>query len=97
MSQPSAIRGDCKVTCNRKLPSANVCGELVIMSVENDKYYGLDQIASDVWRRIGDGTCLTQLCDEVAACYQGPREDIERDLLRLLTQMRDYGLLQIHA
>lgn len=97
MAQQKAVTGDCKVFCNRKLPSANVSGELVLMSVETNKYYGFDPIASDIWRRIGDGTQVKTLCDEVTASYEGRPDDIERDLIRLLTQMQDHGLLLVCA
>lgn len=97
MTQLNAITADCKVSCNLQLLSTEVGGELVLMSIEAGKYYGLDKIASDVWKRIGSGAKVQALYDELVASYQGQAETIERDLLQLLTQMQQHELLQVSA
>ncbi len=97
MAQLNAVTADCKISRNQQLLSTEVGGELVLMSIEAGKYYGLNKIASDIWKRIGTEAEVQALCDDVVASYQGQPETITSDVLQLLTQMQHHGLLQVSA
>lgn len=69
--------------------STEVGDETVLMSVESGCYGGLDDIGSDIWRRLEKPVSVAELCDGLAAEYEADRATIEADVLAFL-----HGLLQ---
>jgi hypothetical protein len=68
-------------------------GEGVILNLASGLYFGLDEIGTRIWQLIDErgrlGAVLTELCGE----YDAEPEAIERDLLSLVTELSDQGLL----
>lgn len=83
------------VVQSREPLSAEVDGEVVLMSVEQGRYFGLDAIGADVWRRIGSPVRVSDLCVALAADYDGASDVIERDVLDLLRRMAGRGLIEV--
>ena len=77
--------------------AADVGGEVVLMSVAHGQYYGLDPVASDVWRRIAMPIAIRELCASLADEYEGDRAAIERDVLDLLARLDADGFLDVSA
>jgi len=74
---------------------AEVNGEVVLMSVERGTYYGLDDIGSDIWRRLAQPATFAELCRGLAVSYDAGPEVIARDVETLLVKLRDEGLIKI--
>jgi hypothetical protein len=68
-------------------------GEAVILNLASGVYFGLDETGTRMWRLIeqhGDlRAVLAALCDE----YEALPETIERDLVRLASELSEKGLL----
>jgi Coenzyme PQQ synthesis protein D (PqqD) len=68
-------------------------GEAVILNLASGIYFGLDETGTRMWRLIEQhghlGAVLTALCDE----YEALPETIERDLVRLASELAEKGLL----
>lgn len=77
--------------------AAEVDDSMVLMSVEQGVYCGLDAIGSDVWRRLAHPQPVEALCKAIAADYRGDRAQITADILDLLAALRDQGLIKITA
>lgn len=71
-----------------------VDGDVMLMSESLERYLGLDDIGSDIWRRLERPQTVTELCAGLAQDYDGERETIERDVAGLLTALHGYGLLK---
>jgi hypothetical protein len=82
-----------RITRAPGLLSAEVDGEAVIMSLSEGCYFGLDDIASDVWRRLEHGCELSQLVDNLMEDYDAPREVIEKDIDSLLRRLTERDLV----
>jgi hypothetical protein len=74
--------------------AADVGGEVVLMSVEQAKYYGLDEIGSAIWHRIEAPIEVGQLCTALAKEYNADVATIERDVMALLEEMQAHQLLE---
>jgi hypothetical protein len=77
--------------------STEAGGLTAIMSLSKGRYYSLDPIATDVWRRLAAPVELGQLATAVAAGYAGDPEKIEAGLGRFLEQMLQEGLIEAAA
>lgn len=84
-------------TTVRRKPDALYAGigaEIVLMSTDCDKYYGLDAIGSDVWKRLEAPITVERLCGELADSYEGPPQAIQSDVIALLEQLLQNGLIE---
>jgi hypothetical protein len=69
------------IQTNKKILSAVIDNEVVLMSVDQGRYYALDDVASDIGRRLARAPTQTELINELVEHYNGDREHIERDVL----------------
>jgi hypothetical protein len=67
--------------------TAEVDGEVVMMSIEQGRYFGLDDIGSDIWRRIEPPCSFAVLVDRLAGDYDADRATIAADVQALLDRM----------
>jgi hypothetical protein len=76
--------------------ASEVDGEVLMMSIEQGCYFGLDDIAGDIWRRIEPPCSFTSLIDGLAVDYDANPETIAADVRALLRDMlaRDVVVLQ---
>lgn len=75
------------------LVSANVDDEIVIMSLDKGHYFGLDDIASEIWKRLDRHPTLPDLIDSLAQDYDASRGTIEKEVVELLRRMAEQGLV----
>ncbi|PDT90710.1 PqqD family protein [Bradyrhizobium sp. Y36] len=75
--------------------ATEVDGNFILMSIEGGTYCGLDEIASDIWRRLARPLTVEALCQAMAANYRGDREQITADVLELLASLRDQRLIDV--
>jgi hypothetical protein len=84
------------VVCHRANPvAADVGGETVLMSLERSRCYGLGEIGSDIWSKLASPVRVEDLVEELNARYEAPPGVVERDVLQLLTQLAEEGLIRV--
>ena len=84
------------VVCHTPNPvAADVAGETVLMSLERSRCYGLGGIGSEIWSKLVSPVRVGDLVVEMSENYEAPPGVIERDVLQLLAQLADEGLIQI--
>lgn len=76
---------------------AEVDGEIILMSVANGLYFGLDDIAGDIWRRLARPIRADALCAALSVDYEGEPAVIERDVLTLLNKLAERGLIDVSS
>lgn len=73
--------------------TAEVDGEIVLMSLQSGYYFGLNAVSSDIWRRMEVPVRIDALCDALAEAYTGDRAQIETDVLTFLNALSERQLL----
>lgn len=73
--------------------TAEVDGEIVLMSLQSGYYFGLNGVSSDIWRRIESPIRIDALCNALAEAYTGDRAQIETDVLTFLNALSERQLL----
>jgi hypothetical protein len=95
----SSVMADLNLTsivCHTPNPvAADVAGETVLMSLERSRCYGLGGIGSEIWSKLAAPVRVADLVEEFTGRYEAPPGVIERDVLQLLTQLADEGLIKI--
>jgi hypothetical protein len=87
-----------RTTCIRRmdgLVSAEIDGEIVILGVARGRYYGLDEIGAEIWRRIEAPISVETLCDDLAVLFSAQPDEILNDVIELLTQLQAEDVVEI--
>ncbi|MFN3075564.1 MAG: PqqD family protein [Alphaproteobacteria bacterium] len=85
------------VVARSGMPSASVSGETVLLSLENDEYYGMGLVGSRIWERIAVPIRVGDLCGLLAEVYDATPATIEADVLVFLKSLAAKGLLEIRS
>lgn len=83
------------VVCAREQVSCEVGGEVVILSLRDEVYYGLDEVGAHVWRLIQEPRTVAEVRDAVVAAYEVAPDDAERDIVALLAQLAEKELVEL--
>src|SRR2546426_413693 len=75
--------------------TAEVDGEIVMMSIEQGRYFGLDDIGSDIWNRIEPPCSFAALIDRLVADYDADRATIATDVHALLGRMAAQDVVRL--
>ncbi|MCP4697858.1 MAG: PqqD family protein [Gammaproteobacteria bacterium] len=80
---------------NPEINFTNMCGEIVMMSIDQGEFYGLDDIASDIWHRLEHSMDVQALCNDLALSYGINIEQCFADTLPFLREMAGKGLVRM--
>lgn len=83
------------IRCSRETVATEVNQEIVLMSLERNRCYGLDTTGSDIWRKLATATLVADLVKELKDEYEDPSDQLEADVLRTLQEFAAEGLIEI--
>jgi hypothetical protein len=69
-------------------------GEAVLLNLETGVYFGLNEVGTRIWSLLQEGVSLTQVLDQIQDEYTVSAEVLQEDLLRLVEQMLEKGLVR---
>ena len=81
----------------RQHPDTVACdmnGEMVILDMELEKYFGLNTAGSLLWNQLQKSPSIAELCDALEARYAVTRAQCEADTLALMGQLLERGLVE---
>jgi hypothetical protein len=73
--------------------ATEVDGEIVLISIRDGRYFGLDQVGSEIWRRLEAPKRVDALCAELKDHFDGDPETIERETLAFLDTLSGSNLV----
>jgi hypothetical protein len=74
--------------------SCDLAGETTILSVKSGTYYGLDCVGARIWTLIQQPKTLEEIRDTLIKEYGVDAARCETDLLEILEQLHDEGLIE---
>ncbi len=75
--------------------SCDLGGETVILSLHDSNYYGLDSVGSFVWKLLQQRRLVQEVCSALLDAFEVTPERCEEDVLALLGNLADRGLIQV--
>jgi hypothetical protein len=94
-TQPPKIDELTLISRNDSLLTAAVHDETVMMDIPSGYYFGLDDIGSDIWKRLEKPCRFGELVQVLAADYDADRAEIARDVQTLLLQMAEHKVVTL--
>ena len=75
--------------------SSELADEVVILSLRNGVYYGLNPVGARIWQLIQQPTTIATVIDTLLDEYDVEPEQCERDAYALLEHLREEGLVEV--
>ncbi len=72
-----------------------VAGEAVLLNLSSERYFGLDPVGTHIWSLINRNLTLQQVHQDLCDTYEASPEQLEQDLLALITQLSEAGLVTV--
>ena len=95
MTTTPTINLDTTVQAISDQVSSELADETVILKLTDGVYYGLDAVGAHIWQLIQEETTVKAVRDQLLQEYEVSAERCERDLLDLLQELREHGLIQV--
>jgi hypothetical protein len=90
-----AVSHDSIVTVTQMQVSCEVNGETVILHFDSGNYFGLNDVGTLVWNMIGQPRRVSDLRDAIVHEFEVEPERCERELLNLLAELSERGLIEV--
>jgi len=84
-----------RVRRNGDILMQEVGGEMVLLNLDTEQYFGLDPIGTRIWALLGERDDLPWIIDTLSAEYDSDPACIRDDLLALLHELADAGLVLV--
>ena len=70
-----------------------ISGEMVILDLNSERYFGLDTVGASMWEALSTGQNIGQAVVSMSAIYEADMEVLHRDLVELVQKLALYGLV----
>lgn len=81
------------VAVPKSVMARRVGDEVIVLDLKGGEYYGLPAVGARIWELLLDGKSLVHVADAIAREYDVDRAIAEDDVIRLVIELRDKGLL----
>ena len=83
------------VTQNKETLSSEIDDELVLLSIINSKYYGMDSVGSRIWSLLAKPIMISDMIAALTKEYDISIEECEKDVLSFLNDLQSEDLIII--
>ena len=89
------IKAQSRIVAAKDQVSCNLAGESVILNLKNGVYYGLNPMGARIWNLIQERKRVEEVRDQILQEYEVEKEVCERELLALLSDLEENGLIDV--
>jgi hypothetical protein len=69
--------------------------ETVLLQLASGSYFGLDAVGTRFWQLLGERKQMPEIVGMMLTEFEVHREDLERDLERLVKELLEQGLVSV--
>ena len=95
MTFPQMLNLNCVVHRDPDVIAAEADRDLVMVSIANGLYYGVSDVAREIWEAIERPKKISDLVDDLARTFNIDRTTCEQETLSFLEDLRSEGLLKV--
>ena len=74
-----------------------VDGEMVLLDMESENYFGLDEVGTSIWQAMQDDADLDKVFAALLSQYEVPEDVLKSDLLHFVDKLQESGLVKVQA
>lgn len=91
--QTSSLNLNQTIALSPDVISQEVSGETVLLDLESENYFGLDEVGTRIWQLIKETNDLNAIYNTLLDEYQVPGDRLQQDLHVLLSEIEELGLI----
>jgi hypothetical protein len=95
MTFPQMLNLNCLVQRDPDVIAAEADQDLVMVSIANGLYYGVSDVAREIWEAIERPKKISDLIDDLVGTYNIDRTTCKEETLSFLEDLRAEGLLKV--
>ncbi len=84
-----------KVTFAETVFAQEVDGEMVLLDMESENYFGLDEVGTAIWQAMQEKEILKEVFDVLSEQYEVEPEMLEKDLSDFVGKLVESGLVKV--
>lgn len=85
------------ITLSPDVISQEVSGETVLLDLESENYFGLDEVGTRIWQLIEEKGNLQAIFETLLQEYEVEEERLLEDLESLVAEIEKLGLVSLQA
>ena len=70
-------------------------GEAVLLNLDNEEYYGLDDVGTRIWEVISTSESISKAFDILSIEYDVEPRVLEKDIKKLIGDLCEEGLVEV--
>jgi len=74
-----------------------VDGQAVLLNLKTERYFGLDEVGTEMWRILTSSDSMESACATLLAEYEVEPERLRTDLFDLAQKLIENGLLEVRG
>lgn len=86
---------DQKIAFADSVFAQEVDGEMVLLDMESENYFGLDEVGTSIWQAMQEKETLKEVFDALLEQYEVEAEVLERDLSDFVGKLLESGLVEV--
>jgi hypothetical protein len=94
-SQMSEISCGAVVVVAKDQVSCDLKGQAAILNLNDGMYYGLNEVGARIWSLLSEPITVGLIRDQLEREYDVDGDRCEKDLVTLLSQLQDAGLIEV--
>jgi ornithine carbamoyltransferase len=86
-----------KITFADTVFAQEVDGEMVLLDMESENYFGLDEVGTSIWQAMQEYETLQEVLNAMLEQYDVEEEVLEKDLSDFVEKLVESGLVEVKA
>lgn len=84
-----------KVTISPEVLSQEVDGETVLLDLQSESYFGLDEVGTRIWQLLNETSNLQTVFDTLLDEYDVDEQQLDKDLQDHVARLIEAGLVSL--
>ena len=84
-----------KITIAETVFAQEVDGEMVLLDMESENYFGLDEVGTEIWQAMQEYGNLQEVLNALLEQYDVDAEVLENDLEEFVGKLVESGLVEV--
>jgi len=84
-----------KVTFADTVFAQEVDGEMVLLDMNSENYFGLDAVGTDIWQAMQEKATLQEVLEVLLDQYEVEEEVLKKDLVSFVEKLEESGLVEV--
>ena len=84
-----------KITFADTVFAQEVDGEMVLLDMNSENYFGLDAVGTDIWQAMQEKETLQEVLKRLLEQYEAEEKVLKKDLIAFVEKLEESGLVKV--